>query len=396
MKVLVVCSKYPPEYAGSGLRAHRTYLRLRSNYQVEAEVVCSSMTSLAWRNETYAVEGVRVTRIASPLKRRLLEAGARGSRLGKLLWHLLGGLDESARTLAFLLRRGREFEAVHTFGHCWSAGVAAIWAGATGRRILRELVTMRSRPDDPPGVRALVRWALRRRGVVIAISPLLAERASRLGYPRVWRRPNPVDEARFRVDRSRRDELRRWLTPFEADDVVLLDLSKYSPLKNKETPLHMMPLLPHRYKLVLAGPLDRTGQRLYERLRDLAKELGIEDRVHMISGFISRPEDYFHMTDVFLFPSLSEGLGTPILEAIACGIPVVAHRIAGVTDWWIREGVTGYTCDATPEQFAECVERAAAIPREVLDAAASELLGQASTAVIDRRYFQYLTDRIGA
>lgn len=394
VKVLVTCSKYPPEYAGSGLRAHRTYLRLRSKYQIEAEVICSSLVRTAWLNETYEIDRVRVTRISSPFKRGLLRARASGHRLRKLLWYVLGGLDECTRTLGVLLLRGHRFDSVHTFGHCWSAGIVAIWAGVLGKPILRELVTMRSRPDDPPGLRMLVRWALRRRGLVIAISPLLAERARQLGYPRVWCRPNPVDEQRFQVDRVARAEVRQRCVPFAPEDVILLDISKYAPLKNKELLIRMMPLLPQRYKLLTTGPLEPLDQPLYQQLQNLAIELRVQDRVRLEHGFLEHPEQYLRMADVFLFPSLSDGLGTSVLEAMCSGIPVVAHRIPGVTDWWIRDGENGILCGATPEEFASGVQRALEIPRARLEETAHRLVEQVSTSTIDAAYVSHLRHAI--
>lgn len=394
MKVLVVCSKYPPEYAGSGLRAHRTYARLKAHHAIQTEVLASSMVRMAWRNETYEVEGVRVTRVSSPFKRRLLRAMERRRRVPQALWYVLTGLDESLRTMA-VLRRYRDVDLVHTFGHCWSAGVAAVWAGLTNKPIFRELVTMRSRPDDPPGLRRLVRWALRRRGTIVAISPLLAERARQLGFSRVWCRPNPVDEERFRVDRSRREALRSGQTPFGLDDVLLVELSKYAPVKNKELAVRTLAHLPARYKLVVAGPLERDDQPAYDRLQALVNTLGLHDRVVLRRGFVEHPERYLQMADVFLFPSVSDGLGTAVLEAICCGVPVVAHRLPGVTDAWIRDGENGVLCEATPEAFAQGVERAAAIPRVQLDDAARALAAHAGASAIDEAYLARLQQATG-
>ena len=293
-RVLIVCSKYPPEYAGSGLRAHRTYQRLQSHASIECEVICSSLTHTSWRNETYEIDGVRVTRISSPWKRHYLKTKARNGALLKYFFYFLWGADEIIRTFLLLLKVGFQVDVFHTFGHCWSAGVAAIWAGVVGKPVFRELVTMQSRPDDPPGLRPLVHWALQRRGLVIAISPLLAERAHQLGFSQVWCRPNPVDEQRFYVDRSKKDELRRQYTPFASSDVVLVDLSKYSEGKNKELLLRMMPLLPSRYKLLVAGPMEESDRHLYQRLKELAVEFQIQDRVHIEHGFVEYPDDERH------------------------------------------------------------------------------------------------------
>jgi glycosyltransferase involved in cell wall biosynthesis len=305
VKVLIVGSKYPPEYAGSGVRLHRTYVRLKAKYGIACEVLCSSMVHFRFAAATYELDGIRITRISSPFKRRLGSARARSA--AKAARHLLCGIDEGIRTLWFLLKRGRQFDAVHCFGYSWSCGVAVAWAGLCGKPILRELVTEASRPDDPRGLRWVTRRALRAHGTIIAISPRLAERAASLGYERIWCRPNPVDETRFVVKREEKCQLRRRYTPFADDDVVLVEFSKYIPSKNKEILPDVMRLLPAKYKLVIAGPLDGDGEHLRQRMSERIRLLGLEARVVLESGFVSRPEDYLQMSDVFLFPSISEG-----------------------------------------------------------------------------------------
>src|SRR6185369_2775057 len=68
VRVLVVSSKYPPEYSGSGHRAHRTYLRLAERFGIRFRVLARSLTG----NEggRYAVDGAEVTRIANKAARK--------------------------------------------------------------------------------------------------------------------------------------------------------------------------------------------------------------------------------------------------------------------------------------------------------------------------------------
>jgi glycosyltransferase involved in cell wall biosynthesis len=389
VRVLVVTSKYPPEYAGAGLRAHRTYLRLRRKYNVEYAVLSSSMVEFSYRTRAYQVDGVDVVQISSPWKRAIAQ-GRRLRGLPKRIGLALSGIDEGLRTLFFLLRHGARFDVVHCFGYSWSGGIAMGWARLAGKHIVRELVNELSRPDDPKGLRWLVRWALRKRAVIVAISPALAAVAKSLGYRRVWCRPNPVDETKFIVARQRKHELRRRLTPFGQDDVLLVDLSIYIRRKNKEILPEMLARLPERYKLVIAGPLDGRGSELHTRILDRVAELGIQHRVHVQTGMVPAAEHYFQMADVFLFPSVSDGLGTPVLEALACGTPVVATRLPGVTDWWIRDGINGYLSDPTPEAFANAVLKAVEIPAETLDVKAEELRRVAATSVVDAAYYHHL------
>ena len=81
MKVLLVSSKYPPEYSGSGLRAHNTHLRLRQKYGIETEVVCSSTEFSSRLN--YIKDGLKVSRVLSPTLRKT-HSMSRGAFLGRV------------------------------------------------------------------------------------------------------------------------------------------------------------------------------------------------------------------------------------------------------------------------------------------------------------------------
>lgn len=71
------------------------------------------------------------------------------------------------------------------------------------------------------------------------------------------------------------------------------------------------------------------SQRLY--LEALIRDLGIADRV-LLAGSSNAMEEIYPALDVFCLPSRHEGLPLALLEAQACGIPVVAHDVGGVSE----------------------------------------------------------------
>ncbi len=80
IKILVVSSKYPPEYAGSGLRAHNTYKRLSRKFNIDFDVICNSIEFIG--NDKYNHEGVDVLRISSKfLNNNMAERFCRINRL---------------------------------------------------------------------------------------------------------------------------------------------------------------------------------------------------------------------------------------------------------------------------------------------------------------------------
>ena len=84
-----------------------------------------------------------------------------------------------------------------------------------------------------------------------------------------------------------------------------------------------------------------VGQgKLNDYLNRLAADLNVSDRVHFI-GYRNDMAELYKMSDLFCFPSVREGLPVALMEAMACGLPVVCSKIRGNTDL-IEDGAGGY------------------------------------------------------
>lgn len=78
---------------------------------------------------------------------------------------------------------------------------------------------------------------------------------------------------------------------------------------------------------------------LLEEMREQVTGMGIDSSVDF-KGSVHHIIDFLHATDIFVLPSLQEGMPNSLLEAMACGLPVVATRIGGVVDI-VRDGENG-------------------------------------------------------
>ncbi len=95
---------------------------------------------------------------------------------------------------------------------------------------------------------------------------------------------------------------------------------------------------PRAHLLLLGkGPLVPTMQKL-------AEELGIAGSVTFY-GHTPKVAEFLHATDLFVLPSLQEGMPNTLLEAMACGLPAVATRIGGVVDV-MQDGENGIIVEA--------------------------------------------------
>jgi glycosyltransferase involved in cell wall biosynthesis len=110
---------------------------------------------------------------------------------------------------------------------------------------------------------------------------------------------------------------------------VLLSLSAKRPHKNLAALLEALALLDERPVVVIAGYATD-----YEReLRDRARDLGLEDDVRW-PGWLEADEleGLWALTQGFVFPSLYEGFGLPVLEAMARGVPVACSNASSLPE----------------------------------------------------------------
>jgi glycosyltransferase involved in cell wall biosynthesis len=134
-----------------------------------------------------------------------------------------------------------------------------------------------------------------------------------------------VDTARFRPDPGARAAVRRELGIGDAE-LVLVYLGRLA----REKGVLELAQAASNHHLVLVGP-DEEG---------LADELeGLGTKVHLV-GFTGAPERYLAAADIACLPSHREGFGVALIEAGACGVPVLASRLYGTSDAVI-EGKTG-------------------------------------------------------
>ena len=110
--------------------------------------------------------------------------------------------------------------------------------------------------------------------------------------------------------------------------------------------------------LLVGGPSGVDGDAELARLHHLVADLGLRERVRFIPPQPhGRLALYYRAADVCLMPSRSESFGLVALEAAACGTPVVAAAVGGLSTL-VAHGVTGYLVEGRdPEAYAAHVAR---------------------------------------
>src|SRR5207244_3811221 len=118
--------------------------------------------------------------------------------------------------------------------------------------------------------------------------------------------------------------------------------------------------MPDLMYLILGDGDDRL------RLQEKARTLALDQHVKF-GGFISEDEkaDHYRLADAFVMPGRGEGFGIVYLEAMACGIPVVASK-ADASREALLDGRLGILADPSdPQEIAGAIKQALACPRVV-------------------------------
>ncbi|KMO66854.1 glycosyl transferase [Mycolicibacterium chubuense] len=163
----------------------------------------------------------------------------------------------------------------------------------------------------------------------------------------------------------------------------IVSVGRLVPRKGFETVIRAMPQLPTAELVIVGGPdkseLDSDAEA--QRLNAVAGQCGVADRVHLY-GAIARDEMpmLLRSADVVAATPWYEPFGIVPLEAMACGVPVVASAVGGMLDTVVDEGTGRLVPPRDPRRCAD------AITPILADRNLRAALGRAGRARVQQRY----------
>ncbi len=272
----------------------------------------------------------------------------------------------------FAAEKGIVYDLIHS--HYWMSGLAAealsdAWGGIPIIHMFHTLGEMKNRvarsEEERAGVERLEgeRRALRRADRIVTAT--IAELTQlRFLYQADARKlvtiPPGVDTSHFYPIPA--DEAKQYIG-LQPENRMALFVGRIEPLKGVDILIQAMAQLDARdlarpFHLAVIGgevgvaPQDMSAEMM--RLQKLCDDLRMGSMVVFLG---KRSQDtlpyYYSAAEVVVMPSLYESFGMVALEAMACGVPVIASEVGGL-GYLVQNGVTGYTIpDSDPQALSE-------------------------------------------
>ncbi|WP_017654031.1 glycosyltransferase family 4 protein [Fortiea contorta] len=364
-RLLLITERFAPDVGGLASSATRLVTTL-SQQGVEIDVV-------TWSR--YLQPG------------EVLPREARGEKCGLYRIGLYRHWDMTMpHTLNLLewLHSSRNYDAV--WGHyLFPSGFLAVWFGA-----LQGIVsTVSARGNDidramfPPGDFARLRWTLENAQVITAVSADMSRKIQLLcGRDDVLVLKNAVDAAIFTPDANR--EITKESLGISPDEVVLGFCGELREKKGQQFLLNALTTVRQQRPacLLIIGEVRVSQESIFQQYKTQQPENA--HRV-IVTGHLAHPElvaEYLQLCDIYLQPSLWEGMPNALLEAMACGCCCIASDAGGIPEV-ILHGENGFILGRSQlhrlgEAVLECLAMSAEAKNLVKQAARDRILSQYS------------------
>ncbi|MBA3735466.1 MAG: glycosyltransferase family 4 protein [Actinobacteria bacterium] len=365
MRVLFFTWSYYPAPAGGAERQAKLQAEELTRRGHVVTVVCPRTS----RETSGPIENVYV--------RRLFRIDARPLRRLSYLCALLG----------FSLAHIRSFDVVHIHLANLQADVIVPCA-----LLMRRPVYIKVACGGEVGevqrlakVALLTRWfGLRHASCVQALSQEIVEELKSIGVPsrRIISVPNGLDYQNFAPAGPREKASLRKLLGLPEAAIIVLFAGRFARYKGLHELFAVWRTMnrPTHALLLLVGSADvDDGQPDIENGADL-----------LVRGWTNEIRNYLRAADVFVYPSYADGMSNALLEAMSCGLAIVATR-SGAAEEMIDHGASGLLFDARDQHALD-----ASLTRVLVDSRFRKELGRCARARAGDYSIEFVVDRIEA
>lgn len=298
---------------------------------------------------------------------------------------LLGSMVLFLSLFLYLFKTRKEYDIIHVHIAKYFAFIAAIIGSHTGKKVIIKISgweeldkgILNEQQRKKPLYRLLT-WGIKKADYFIAVSKEIESALKRCNFPsdRIVYLPNGVDtELFYPPEKEEKQSLREKINikasiagifvgrlVNEKGLTYLINAWKDITIRNPDAKLY---LLGNGY--------------LLKRLKDMTSEYNLKDNL-VFKGTVDNVYDYLKSADLFILPSVTEGLSNTMLEAMATGLPVVGTRISGNEDLIINKK-NGFL---VPPKDSKALSEA--IQTLLTDKNLRENMGKSSRRIIEERY----------
>lgn len=334
IEILFVSGLIPPAVSGAGKRALRTAKEISKYYNV-------TLVSRT-RNESIGFPNIVV----------LPELAFPKNKFGRTLNNIIN-LTVLPFAVLFQLIKLKRPNILHVYSVNWFSIFIIIYNIFIWKsKLFVELTLMGSDTINSSSrwwlYRKLTNYCIYKSDHINCLSPQLFNFMLGLGFnkDKLSLIPNSLDE-KYLIHQSEDKELLKPKHGFNPHEFVIITVGGVTKRKGYLLIKEIISLIPLNkpIKVIAIGSfeLEHQNKLVAEIQSDLEKE-GKKDRLIFI-GYTD-PLPYLLMSDMFLFASSREGFPSAIIEAMACGLPVVVKKINKVTDYIINNKQNGIIVDS--------------------------------------------------
>tara|TARA_Y100000034_G_scaffold111513_1_gene144651 strand:+ start:172 stop:1347 length:1176 start_codon:yes stop_codon:yes gene_type:complete len=258
----------------------------------------------------------------------------------------------------FLFHR-KHFHIVHLHGFSYKSAFLTALSKIYHKKVIIKMTSVGH--DDPIAMRQrgfLLNYFFSKAGSYVGVTPLFERLYSQSQLPanRLKLIPNGVDTTKFRPVTDGEHVVLRDQLNLPREMKLILFVGHFSREKCPDVLLDAWNYyIANKYVntgIVFVGSTNpdsyEVDAKLVEDIQELAA-LYINERVFFIER-THEIEKYYQTADIFVLPSLREGMPNALLEAMACGLPAIVPEIDGLTNWIIQDGINGILVESCNDQ----------------------------------------------
>lgn len=306
-----------------------------------------------------------------------------------------------APLLAFLLRHHRKFDIILVSGYR-SLGIVAILISQLFHKICILKADNNGEMSGDYFIGGLKKWNLelsswpvqailslrnqlfKQADAFISVSSDIRNETSRAGvHPdKIYDIPNSVDIERFHpVSKEEKSQIRQQLN-LPLDDIIVAYTGRLMTTKGLPSLIkvwkEVQPNHPNA-KLLFVGGGSKDIHDCEAYLQDYIASNQLESSV-LFTGDVNNVDAYLKASDIFVLPTLNEAFGISLIEAMACGLPVITTPVGGPKDI-VTPGENGLVVEVENfEQLKQAITTLMTAPLE------AQSLGRAALRTVQERY----------